>query len=237
LPNYLETNYFRDEYGPDKYPQKLCDYLIQHVIKPHYGDIKNKTLLDVGVGRGNHVVAFSRRGFKTYGLDKHDDFFKMLKGYTIRECDIEKEPFPFEDNSMDIVFSKSVLEHVTNVDSFLTQTYRVLKPGGLAILMVPDWGTHYKTFWDDYSHVKAWTRKGLQNSMKVYNFDRVKCRLFRQLPILWKYPKLKILSDITSLLPHCFKWKDKEEVYSRKWIRFSKEKMLLATGVKPHEKN
>ena len=72
--------------------------------------------------------------------------------------------------------------------------------------------------------LKTWTRKGLQDALWMKNFKDVDCRLFRQLPILWKYPILNILADITSLLPENLKWKDKEEKIFREWIRFSKEK-------------
>ena len=235
MGSYLKTFYFRDEYDENAYPQKLCDYLIRTIIKPYYNDITNKTFLDIGSGKGNHLVGFSRHGLKVFGLDKRNECIKVLNQFDIRKCDIEKEVFPFEENSMDLAYSKSVLEHVVNVDNFLSETYRVLKPGGLAILMCPDWETQYKIFWDDYTHVKAWTRKGLQNAMKIHNFTEVKCTLFRQLPILWKYAFLSVLSDFTALLPESFKWRDKEKRNFREWIRFSKEKMLLATAVKPNE--
>ena len=98
--------------------------------------------------------------------------------------------------------------------------------------MTPDWGTQYKTFWDDYTHVQAWTRKSLQNCMKMHNFEEVGCSLMRQLPILWKYPSLNLLSDIVSFLPERFKWKDKNEEIFNTFIRFSKEKMLVGYGKK-----
>ena len=126
MSNYLEILYFRDEYDENAYPQKLCDYLIQTIIQPHYGGIANRTLLDIGSGKGNHLVGFNRCGLKVFGLDKLDECVKALDRFDIRKCDIEKEVFPFEESSMDLVFSMSVLEHVFNADNFLSQVYRVL---------------------------------------------------------------------------------------------------------------
>jgi len=233
MGNYLETIYFRDEYDENAYPQKLCDYIIEKYIEPHFAEFEGKTLLDVGSGKGNHLVGFGRRGMDVFGLDKRGECIEALKDFDIRSSDIESEPFPFDENSMDVVYSKSVLEHVSNADNFLSQVYRVLKPGGVAILLTPDWGTTYKIFWDDYTHVKAWTRKGLQNAMLMHGFSQVESNLFRQLPAVWKYPQINFLCDIISVLPESFKWKDKEESEFREWIRFSKEKMLLAVGTKP----
>ena len=116
------------------------------------------------------------------------------------------------------------LHQLKNVDGFCVATApeakRVLKPGGLAVLMCPDWGTQYKIFWDDYTHVKAWTRKGLQDSMVMHGFNDVNVSLFRQLPITWRYPVLSILCAITSVLPESFKWKD----YSERGYVFLKRK-------------
>jgi len=193
---------------------------------------KNLKLLDIGSGKGNHLVGFSRNKIDCYGIDKRDEAVNINKNFIIKECDLEKQKFPYDDNFFDIVFSKSVIEHVENADNFLSETYRVLKKNGIIIFLTPDWGTHYKTFWDDYTHVKAWTRKALQNALLIHNFKNVECKLFRQLPILWKFPFLETLADITAILPEKFKWKDKEEKEFREWIRFSKEKMLLAVGQK-----
>ena len=66
----------------------------------------------------------------------------------------------------------------------------------------------------------------------MHGFNDMNVSLFRQLPITWVYPILSILCAITSVLPESFKWKDKDEKFFRTWIRFSKEKMLLATGIK-----
>lgn len=230
MPDYLETVYFRNEGSENDYPQKLCDYLINTYIKPSI--LISEKLLDIGSGKGNYLIGFARRGFDVKGLDKKIECIDILPKYDIRKCDIEKDKFPFEDNNFDIVFSKSVIEHVTNADNFLLESLRVLKKGGKIILMTPDWNSNHETFWDAYTHVKPWTRKSLQNAMKMKGFDNVKSILFRQLPILWKYPCLKPLCDLTSLLPHSLKWKDKEEDYFNTWIRFSKEKMILATGTK-----
>ncbi|MCK5617368.1 methyltransferase domain-containing protein, partial [Candidatus Pacearchaeota archaeon] len=166
------------------------------------------------------------------GLDKRDECVASLEEFDIKSCDIESAPFPYEDDYFDFIFSKSVLEHVVNVDNFLSQSYRVLKPGGIAVLMTPDWKSQHDFFWDDYTHVKAFTRKSLQNAMVMHGYDNVNSSYFLQLPIVWKYPVMKYAARLIALLPDSLKWKDREQREFRPLIRFSKEKMLLAYGVK-----
>ena len=207
--------------------------LSQRYIAPRFGGSQEISILDVGSGKGNHLVGFSRRGLKTFGLDKRKECLEALNYFDIRECDLECESFPFSSLSLDVVFSKSVIEHIGNTDNFLSEIFRVLRPGGLAILLTPDWRTQAHIFWDDYTHVKPWTRKGLQNALNIKGFEKIESSLFRQLPLVWRYPVLERFCDLISLLPESWKWKNREESEFREWIRFSKEKMLLATALKP----
>ncbi|MFA7707424.1 MAG: class I SAM-dependent methyltransferase [Candidatus Pacearchaeota archaeon] len=234
MGNYLETIYFTKEYGKQDYPQKLCNYIYERFFKKYAKKNKNQKLklLDIGSGKGNHLVGFSRCGIESFGIDKRKECIEALNKFVIKECDIEKERLPFKDNTFDFVFSKSVLEHVVNTDNFLKETLRVLKPGGIAVMMTPCWRSQRAFFWDDYTHVKAFTRKSLQNAMKMNDFSNVNCECFLQLPFVWKYPHLEFLTYPFRLIPDRFKWRDKEESNPRKLIRFSKEKMLLAVGMK-----
>ncbi|MBU4288999.1 MAG: class I SAM-dependent methyltransferase [Proteobacteria bacterium] len=232
MPNYLDLNYPEDEYSPDKYPQKLCDYLTKRFFlnKGHSG----KVLLDIGSGKGNALVGFSRNGFNVKGIDKRNECVNILPDFDIRECDLEKDNFSFEDNYFDYIYSKSVLEHIYNTEHIIKETYRTLKPGGITVQLTPDWATDYKNFWDDPTHVKPFTRKGLQNAFELGNFVNVKCESFYQLPFLWKYPSLTFVTRIISLVPDSLKWKDKEERIQRVLIRHSKERMLLLSARKPY---
>jgi len=231
MSNYIDTIYFRNEYDENSYPQELCNHVVSEYFCKH-GEVKRKKLLDIGSGKGNHLVGFSRSGIQVYGLDKRVKSFLALRDFDIRECDIENDPFPYEDDYFDFVYSKSVIEHVTNTDNFLKESLRVLKPGGMAVFLTPDWRSQRDHFWDDYTHVKAFTRKSLQNAMIINGFSNVESDYFLQLPLIWKYPWLNLFIPIITLLPDSMRWKDKEEVQFRGWVRFSKEKMLLAAGVK-----
>lgn len=234
MSNYLETIYFRNEYSEKAYPQLLCRYIVEKYFSKG-NSIKGKKILDIGSGKGNHLVGFSRLGLESYGIDKRDECVSVLENFTIKECDIERDRFPYKDNWFDFVYSKSVLEHVINTDNFLSESLRVLKPGGVAVFMTPDWKSQYKFFWDDYTHVKPFTRKSLQDAMIINGFKNVDCSYFLQLPIVWKHPWIKYVTMLIALFPDSLKWKDKEEKEFRRLIRFSKEKMLLAVGNKANE--
>jgi SAM-dependent methyltransferase len=55
------------------------------------------------------------------------------RGYDVRAADLE-EPWPFADDRFDVVHANQVIEHVKRLDHFVSETRRVLRPGGLAVV-------------------------------------------------------------------------------------------------------
>ena len=50
---------------------------------------------------------------------------------------INKVPWPFKDNTFDLVFLNHALEHVIDIPETLDEIHRVLKPGGHVVIQVP----------------------------------------------------------------------------------------------------
>ena len=55
----------------------------------------------------------------------------------IADVKLDIQNIPFDDDSFDTVFANHVLEHIPDENKALTEVYRVLKPGGWAIMQVP----------------------------------------------------------------------------------------------------
>lgn len=51
-----------------------------------------------------------------------------------------RKPLPFSDNSLEIIYSSNVLEHFyrTEAEAMLSECFRVLRPGGICRIVVPD---------------------------------------------------------------------------------------------------
>jgi len=83
--------------------------------------------------------------------------FRALKNVDSTTADLESpladvhmdiHTMPFEDESYDIVLCNHVLEHVEDDAQAMREIYRVLKPGGWAIMQVPLDDTREKTYED-----------------------------------------------------------------------------------------
>ncbi len=220
--NYVNTIYNFKERPLTSYPEKLAAYLIGRYR------IGGGVLLDSGSGRGDFARAFAQAGLRTWAIDGSHYEKEYEDGvHFIGDFDLETGKLPFDDNHFDVVFSKSVLEHIHRPEKYLSEVLRVLKPGGLFIAMVPDWHTQMYIYYDDFSHVQPYTKKGVEDTLKVFGYKRVSAELFYQLPIVWKYPKIKILCRLLQLAGGPVKNLSKNKFY-----RFSRELMILGTGRK-----
>ena len=214
---YLRVVYSEKQRPYTSYPGKLCKYIADEYFNGGY-----KTVLDIGCGRGEHLREFQKLGYQVKGIDLSEEAKELSKDIDIDIIDIEKERLPYEDNSFDVVFSKSLIEHLNNPENFMKEAYRVLRPGGRLITMTPDWESVYRTFYEDYTHRTPFTENSLRDIHQIFSFTKVGVEKFRQLPFLWKYPWLSIFSRLFSYFP-------KSDI---KLIKFSKEVMLLSWAEK-----
>lgn len=223
--NYLETIYSEDLRPLTEYPKKLINYLIHRLNLE-----KNKKILELGCGRGDFLNEFSLYGLEAHGVDVSDYCKKFFPNLNFQKVDLEKEKLPFDDNFFDIIYSKSIIEHFYYPDKIFEEAYRVLKPGGIIITLTPEWQYIYKSFYDDHTHRVPFTKSSLSDIHKMHNFKQIQVESFIQLPILFNknifYPFFKMCSVITRIMfPDFLRMK-------YKWIRFSKEIMLLSIARK-----
>jgi len=220
--DYVSVVYNEKDKPFTEYPDLLTCYLVKK-----YELAKEKKILDLGCGRGEFLRGFIRCGLQGYGLDRSPTAKSICPEAEVLQSDLEKDPLPYKDNSFEVVFSKSVLEHFYYPEKLVQEIYRVLKPGGLVITMVPDWESVYKTFYEDYTHRRPFTLNSLRNIFVINGFSKVEVEKFRQLPFLWTRSWLESFCGLVALItPKA--WKP----YS-KLVRFSKEVMLLSSAVKP----
>lgn len=72
------------------------------------------------------------------------DLFSPLADVKADICDL-----PFMDNQYDVILCNHVLEHIPDDTKAMQELYRVLKPGGMAILQIPQDLKREVTFADD----------------------------------------------------------------------------------------
>lgn len=100
--------------------------------------------LILNLGAGNKIIGDA----VNHDLTKHRPEISMAH-------DLNEMPWPWPDNSFDLVVASSVLEHLRrNLVESLDECWRVLRPGGQIFLKLPHWRsdvsyqdpTHYWVF-------------------------------------------------------------------------------------------
>jgi SAM-dependent methyltransferase len=101
----------------------------------------NGKLLEVGCGEGRGVEVLLKHVDSYLGIDKIQEVINSLSekypNATFQQAVIP----PFSElpsNNFDTVVSFQVIEHIENDRLFLEEIYRVLKPGGKAIISTPN---------------------------------------------------------------------------------------------------
>jgi ubiquinone/menaquinone biosynthesis C-methylase UbiE len=102
-----------------------------------------RTLLDIGCSAGYVLEAAKSLGLTPTGLDCSQFAVNLCreKGFAAEFGSLTEMPLP--DNAFDIVTLKHTLEHVADPMQGLREVWRVLRPGGVAFVIVPD-AAYYK---------------------------------------------------------------------------------------------
>ncbi|HHT9125911.1 MAG TPA: methyltransferase domain-containing protein [Candidatus Brocadiia bacterium] len=149
--------------------------------------------LDVGCGKGDFLRYAAARlpGYTCHGteLDKNlieyilgsdDAYYKKLK---ISKGDLLQ--CNFDSNSFDIITVLSVLEHLPNPERVLEELRRILRPGGLLFISVPNYQSFikniYGTSWPYFRypfHLYHYSISNLSLLLKDLRFETIKAESY-----------------------------------------------------------
>ena len=227
--NYIEILYNEKNRPKSTYPIKFANHLKQKYYK-------NKgSLLDLGCGRGDMLQAFSKIGFEASGVDLSPASAEINKPLKVKVTDLAKEDLPYEKESFDFIFSKSVIEHIHDPSFLIKESFRVLKKGGKSVILTPSWVHNaWGPFYLDHTHVTPFTQYSLKNIMILSGYKNVKVIHFYQLPFVWKSKVNRLIAKFISLLPIRYRpmYETNLPHSLNILIQHSKEMMLLAYGEK-----
>jgi SAM-dependent methyltransferase len=106
--------------------------------------IKEYNVLDIGAGTGidltNIRTTFSGHIFNLYGLEFHASNIYELNqlGIHVDRIDVERDLFPFDNHTIDIIIANQVIEHTKDIFFIFSEISRVLKTNGIAIIGFPN---------------------------------------------------------------------------------------------------
>lgn len=108
-----------------------------------FHEAEGQDVLEIGVGMGaDHIELPRSRPRSLTGIDltpravEHTKRRLAILGLTSDVVTADAEQLPFNDASFDVVYSWGVLHHSPNTPEALNQVHRVLRPNGIARIMI-----------------------------------------------------------------------------------------------------
>lgn len=107
-----------------------------------FNDFPGQRLLEIGCGMGTDLLQFARGGANVTAIDftprsietskKHLALYGHTGEFAVADC----ESLPFANESFDVAYSNGVLHHTPDTAAAVREIHRVLRPGGIARVML-----------------------------------------------------------------------------------------------------
>lgn len=184
---------------------------------------KNEKILEVGCASGVLLQALARQGFSSvYGAEISAEAINQCRERGLNNVTlIDSEQLPFPDGTFDVLISSDVLEHIDQDQKALADWCRVLKPGGVALLMVPA----FQFLWSDHdvvnNHFRRYVKKELLAKMEQAGFTIVRSSYWNFF-LFFPVSILRIVSRLRRRGKHA----PKDQLYSFGPLNYFLEKLL-----------
>ncbi len=165
---------------------------------------RNGALLDLGSSDGETLrhIAELRPDLRLYAVDIEGTADRYPPGCTFHRADLERDPLPWPDMSMDSITCMHLVEHLKDLTNLLRETARLLKPGGWVYFETP----HVKTvnlpsaagaftlnFYDDPTHIKPVSVETLSGQVSRAGLRVVSSGMSRNWLFAASYPLFLLL--------------------------------------------
>jgi SAM-dependent methyltransferase len=159
-------------------PERYLIYLF-HIITYKFARsyITGGRVLDYGCGSGYGTHDIAPACDNIVGVDIAQDAIDYASiryradNLSFRRIDpAERAPLPFDDASFDVVLSFQVIEHVPDIQPYLSEIRRVLKHGGIFFCATPDRSTRLLPWQKPFNvwHVREYSARGLEKALSRY---------------------------------------------------------------------
>lgn len=161
-------------------------------------------VLEIGCGTGANLRAIKEKGYHVTGLELDSNAIKYCKDLEVLQADATAI-LPYQDNTFNAVIMLDVLEHLDSPLNVVDEIWRIIKPEGLIVVMVPaDPGLW--SYWDEMlGHYRRYTKKTLNESFgdkwQVLDMSYSFSWMYYPVKLFRKLKKDKVEDDHSDFVP------------------------------------
>ena len=180
----------------DKLYQLVRNYAIKRKVKLiNSFNTTDKTLLDIGSGTGDFLLACKQKGWNIKGIEPNNKANRETRNKT--QVEISKDILEVGNEQFDVITMWHVLEHVPNINEYISLVRKLLKPNGTLVVAVPNYksydATYYKEYWAAYDvprHLWHFSRLSINNLFQLVNM-----KVIKTLPMIFDSFYVSLLSE------------------------------------------
>jgi SAM-dependent methyltransferase len=191
-------SYFEIRYSFDPGRTRVWKAVVEHLQRYVAPDA---VVCELGAGYADFINQI--RAARKFAVDRHPGVARFCAPDVTFLCgDSTRLEVPEE--AVDVLFASNLLEHLDEraLAATMAEAERVLRPGGRLILVQPNYFYCYRRYWDDFTHVKAWSHESLRDFLRAsgYAVERLEPR-FLPLTLKSALPKSYWLTKLYLALP------------------------------------
>ncbi len=199
--NAIERSVLRSCYGYRQLRGGLPDGLAALLGRFIYRDlipfVVDGRLLDIGCGGGKYLLSMRHMGWQGEGVELNEQAVEACRQSGLEVFHGVLTDAAYMDNSFDLVTARHVIEHIPDLNPFIAEVFRVVKPGGLMVLRTPNsaalgrgwFGTNW--FANEVPrHLTLFSEKNLEYLAVQHGFRQVTAKTFTTPKIVlnsWDY--------------------------------------------------
>lgn len=210
--NYLLLRQFSSSYL--RIYQQFVDTLLQLSVFQEHG-LKGKKVLDVGCFTGEFLELMDAQGADVYGTELQASAVKIANKKfpgKIFLADVATKDFPKK--KFDIVSLLGLIEHVTDPNTLLKQTTKLLKKDGVLLIQTPDAGSWLAKllgpWWPPLTpveHIHVFSANGLRTCLIAHGYTDIHIvPHVKWLPVAYVYHQFSNFGTHFLLLLRPFGW-------------------------------
>ncbi len=181
-------DYFGEGSAPDSY-RAYQDYSRSHALdvdprRPEFRLVSpflapGSPVLEIGCAGGELLEVFRRKGYECFGVELNP----AMAAKTRRRLAVPVIESSFEaglevvDRYFGAILACSVIEHTPRPREFLDEIARLLAPGGVALIVTPNWacaprtGTEWVGWHGQFEHLSYFSARTLRNEFEARGLE------------------------------------------------------------------